>query len=230
VDAGEIRHALRFTVRRSRRAYVHPATHWASADRSAALPPMGARFRLKASYDISHFRADTQTILRAMKTYGLIVADNGSNWFFQGTAENGWNTTMLDQLKSVPARAFEAVDESSLMVSSNSGAIRSTTQASAPPPKPKTTPKVTSSPTPTPSKPAATPKPTPSPSKTPSAAVSPSSSPSNVVAAAPDRVTGSKTSIQLWLITLAVSASILVLLVLFLRARGRAARKTNPSK
>jgi hypothetical protein len=186
---------------------------------------MGARFRLKASYDISHFRADTQTILRAMKTYGLIVADNGSNWFFQGTAENGWNTTMLDQLKSVSARAFEAVDESSLMVSSNSGAVRSTAHSSTPPPKPKTTPKVTSSPKPTLSKPTATPKPTPSPSVS---SIAPSPVPTSVAAASMKPATGKKTSIQLWLITLAIAASILALVFLFrTRARARAARKSN---
>ncbi len=85
---------------------------------------MGARFRLKASFPISKFRSDTQIILRAMKKYGLIVADNGSNWYFQGTSESGWANPMLDQLKTIPAGAFQAVDESSLMISPNSGAVR----------------------------------------------------------------------------------------------------------
>ncbi len=82
---------------------------------------MGARFRLKASVDISGFRPGTQAVLRAMKTYGLIVADNGANWYFQGTAEHGWPTAMLDELKTIPASDFEAVDASSLMVDPNSG-------------------------------------------------------------------------------------------------------------
>jgi hypothetical protein len=215
VKAGHVDHAIRVTAQQTDRSFIWPARHQAGAANNHNLPPMGARFRLKASYDISHFRVDTQTILRAMKTYGLIVADNGSNWFFQGTAENDWNTTMLDQLKSVPARAFEAVDESSLMVSSNSGAVRSTSHSSTPPPKPKTIPKVTSSPKPTLS------KPTPSPSGSIGA---PSPSPTSVAAASRKPATRKKTSIQLWLITLAVAASILVLLVFFKR-RARVAQK-----
>src|SRR5260221_11242536 len=182
---------------------------------------MGARFRLKASYDISHFRSDTQTILRAMKKYGLIVADNGSNWYFQGTAENGWNSTMLDQLKSVPARAFEAVDESSLMVSSNSGAVRSSSHSSTPAPAAKTTPKASSTP-----KPPASPRPTHTASPSPAASIMPSPSASRVITAVGKPESGSNTSIQLWLIP-SVAALILALLVLFLRAR--AAQKSNRS-
>jgi hypothetical protein len=221
VKAGNVDHAIRVTAQQTDTAFIWPARHQAGAASNHNLPPMGARFRLKASYDISHFRADTQTLLRAMKTYGLIVADNGSNWFFQGTAENGWNTTMLDQLKSVPARAFEAVDESSLMVSSNSGAVRSASHSSTPAPKPKTTPKVTSSPKPTLSKPTTTPKPTPSPSVSMGA---PSPPPTSVAAASMKPATGTKTSIQLWLITLMIAALILALLVFF-RRRARAAQK-----
>src|SRR5205085_10379200 len=126
VRAGHVDHAIRVTAQQTDRSYIWPARHQAGAANNPNLPPMGARFRLKAGYDISQFRADTQTILRAMKKYGLIVADNGSNWYFQGSAENGWNTSMLDQLKTVPASSFEAVDESSLMVSSDSGQIKTT--------------------------------------------------------------------------------------------------------
>jgi hypothetical protein len=227
VKAGRVDHAIRVTAQQTDRSFIWPARHQAGAANNHNLPPMGARFRLKASFDISHFRADTQTILRAMKKYGLIVADNGSNWFFQGTAENGWNTSMLDQLKSVPARAFEAVDESSLMVSSNSGAVKSSSHSSARAPvsRPKTTPKITSTPKPTVSKPAATPKPTPSTSLSSS---TPSPSPTRVAAASMKHETG-KTSIQLWLITSIVAASILMLLVFVLRARARAqaAQKSN---
>ena len=123
VQAGFVDHAIRFTAVQTDRSYLWPARHQAGAALNANLPPMGARFRLKASYSISGFRADTQAILRAMKTYGLMLADNGSNWFFQGTAENGWPTALLDELKTVPASAFEAVDESSLMADPNSAAV-----------------------------------------------------------------------------------------------------------
>jgi len=170
VCAGNVNHAIRVTASQTDRSYIWPARHQAGAANNHNLPPMGSRFRLKSSYGISRFRADTQTILRAMKKYGLIVADNGSNWYFQGTAEDGWSNGMLDELKSVPASAFEAVDESSLMVDPNSGQVR-------------TTAGVVSSPTPTPTptktaakKPAA--KPSSSPHPTPSASASPSASPS----------------------------------------------------
>ena len=81
---------------------------------------MGARFRLKASYDISGFSAQAQVILQAMKTFGLFLADNGSNWFFQGTEDSRWKNSLLDQLKTVPASQFQAVDESACRVSSSS--------------------------------------------------------------------------------------------------------------
>jgi hypothetical protein len=85
---------------------------------------MGARFRLKASYPTSGLRADTQVVLRAMKKYGLVLADNGSPWYFQGTSDSRWTSPMLDQLKRIPASAFEAVDTSSLRVDWSSGAVR----------------------------------------------------------------------------------------------------------
>jgi hypothetical protein len=89
---------------------------------------MGARFRLKDSYVIkSSLRGDTKAILRAMKKYGLVLADNGSPWFFQGTSDTRWPNALLDELKQVPASAFEAVDTSSLMIAPNSMQI-------APPP------------------------------------------------------------------------------------------------
>jgi hypothetical protein len=85
---------------------------------------MGARFRLKASFDISHYSAQTQVVLRAMQTYGLVLADNGSPWFFQGAADTGWPDALISQLKTIPASAFEAVDTSGLRVSANSGSAR----------------------------------------------------------------------------------------------------------
>jgi hypothetical protein len=84
---------------------------------------MGAHFRLKARFDISSYRKDTRVVLRAMKRYGLVLADNGSPWFFQGTSEKGWPNGMLDELKSIPARAFEAVNTSSLKNRSSSAAV-----------------------------------------------------------------------------------------------------------
>jgi hypothetical protein len=125
VQAGAIAHAIRFTVQQSDRSHLWPARHDAGSASNSNLPPMGARFRLKASFDISKFNAQAQVVLTAMKRYGLIVADNGSNWYFQGTTDSGWDSepyaTMVSQLKTVPAAAFEAVDESSLMIDPNSG-------------------------------------------------------------------------------------------------------------
>ena len=125
VQAGLISHAIRFTVQSSDTSYLWPARHQAGTASNPNLPPMGARFRLQANYDISGFGREAQVVLTAMKHYGLIVADNGSNWFFQGTMDAGWNAgpypTMIAQLKTVPASDFEAVDESSLMVDPNSG-------------------------------------------------------------------------------------------------------------
>ena len=132
VAAGNIDHAIRITASRTDRSYLWPARHHAGAARDPNLPPMGARFRLKSSYDISRFRADTQVVLRAMQRHGVILADNGSNWYFTGTSEQGWDTAMLDELKSVPAGQFEAVDASSLMVSPDSGQMRGAAAAPAP--------------------------------------------------------------------------------------------------
>jgi hypothetical protein len=109
VAAGEIRHALRFTVDSTQRAYVHPATHFASSDTSANAPPMGLRVRLKASYNISNFTGQSRVILTAMKKYGMFLADNGSDWYFTGAADSRWDDDDLEQLKNVPASAFEVV-------------------------------------------------------------------------------------------------------------------------
>jgi len=114
VRSGAIHHAIRVTVTRTQRAYVHPATHFASDSSNPRLPPMGLRLRLKASFDISAFPADARAILQAMKTYGMIVADNGSDWFFGGATDPRWNDDQLDTLKSVPGGAFEAVRSGAL--------------------------------------------------------------------------------------------------------------------
>lgn len=146
VAAGEIKHALRFTCVRTRRDYVWPARHFASVqanlrllaryfrrdyDRPAqhsassgddpALPPMGQRFRLKSSFDISGYSPQTKVILTALKRYGMILADNGANWFISGCPSPGWdNESLVTEFRTVKGSNFEAVDVSSLMVDKDS--------------------------------------------------------------------------------------------------------------
>ena len=110
VAAGEIRHAIRITFSRTQRGYILPATHFASSDTNPDLPAMGLRLRLKSSYDVSQLPGQARVIAVAMQRYGVIVADNGSNWFFQGARSTGWNDDELNQLKSIPGTAFEVVD------------------------------------------------------------------------------------------------------------------------
>jgi hypothetical protein len=129
VQSGAVTHAIRMTAEATDTSYLWPARHEAGSSSDPNLPPMGARFRLKASFDISGFSPQAQVVLRAMQHYGLILADNGSNWYFGGTADTNWPIGLVDELKQVPASAFEAVDESSLMVDPNSGQAR---QPSAP--------------------------------------------------------------------------------------------------
>lgn len=121
VAAGEIKHAIRFTVPDTRNTYVWPARHQASDKTGSQYPPMGQRFRLKAGFDISKFDPQVQVILRAMKKYGLILADNGSAWYISGAPDERWNNDTLRQLKQVPGSAFEAVNVTSLQVSADSG-------------------------------------------------------------------------------------------------------------
>ena len=122
VDASAMNHAIRFTVACTQQAYVSPARHEAG-QANASCPPMGARFRLDASFTLppASCAAVCQTVITTMKTYGLILADNGSNWYFQGTADSRWTATQVDQLKQIPANALQAVDESCLEVSPDSG-------------------------------------------------------------------------------------------------------------
>lgn len=107
--AREIPHALRFTVRKSRRAYVPPATHWASRFRDPDLPPMGMRVRLKASVNLSGFPPEAQVILRCLKTYGMILADNGGDWFLSGAPDPRWNDEAVGTLKRLTVDDFEVV-------------------------------------------------------------------------------------------------------------------------
>jgi len=110
VAAGHVDHALRFTVSQTQKGYIFPATHDASSSTNAALPPMGLRLRLKASFSLAGFHGQSLVILKALKTYGMIVADNGSSWYITGAADPRWNDDDLDQLKTVPGSAFEVVN------------------------------------------------------------------------------------------------------------------------
>jgi hypothetical protein len=122
VMAGEIGHAVRFTAPRTGRAYVWPARHYASQSDDPALPPLGQRFRLKASVDIEQFSPDTKVILRALRIYGMILADNGSPWFMSGAPNDNWdNDTLNSELRQLTGSDFEAVDVSSLMHGVDSG-------------------------------------------------------------------------------------------------------------
>jgi hypothetical protein len=110
VQSGAIRHALRFTVEETQRGYIFPATHYASDSNNKSLPAMGLRLRLKANYSLARFSGASLVILKALKQYGMIVADNGSSWFITGAADPRWNDDNLEQLKTVPGSAFEAVN------------------------------------------------------------------------------------------------------------------------
>lgn len=107
---GVIHHAIRFTVQKTRKEYIWPARHYASSSTNPDYPAMGLRFRLKADVDISEYSPRIQVILRTMKKYGLIVADNGSNWYFQGTHDDRWNDNEINTLKNIYGSDFEAVD------------------------------------------------------------------------------------------------------------------------
>jgi hypothetical protein len=108
-EQSEIRHALRFTVKRSRRGYVYPARHHAGHDDDPNLPPMGMRVRLKASFDISRYSPSNQVILRALKRYGMFVADNGPSWFLSGAPDLRWSDDDLGLLKNIKGFNFEVV-------------------------------------------------------------------------------------------------------------------------
>jgi len=126
VASGVVDHAIRFTAQRTDQSFVWPARHQAGAARDASLPPMGARFRLRSDFDMSAYSAQTRVVLTAMQRYGLILADNGSNFFFQGQVDSRWSDLLISELKRIPAGAFDAVDASSLMVDANSGLARGT--------------------------------------------------------------------------------------------------------
>jgi len=120
--AGAINHAIRFTAEDTA-GYIWPARHQTS-DPQNGIPPMGARFRLKADYDISGFPHEMQIILQAMKTYGIVLADNGSNWYINGAPDERWDNDMLHLLDVLTGNDFEAVDTSVLMVDVESGEVK----------------------------------------------------------------------------------------------------------
>jgi len=124
VKAGRVDHAIRFTVPTSQRSALWPARHQAGSTSSTAYPPMGARFRIKKGFSIKGYSAYARTILKAMKRTGMVVADNGSGWFFQGTQDARWPSGLIDELKTIPASSFEAVDLRKLKVSANSAKAR----------------------------------------------------------------------------------------------------------
>ena len=135
VAAGEIAHAIRFTAAaiwgRSNGSpyYVWPARHWSGSSTDSTRPPMGARFRLKAAFDISRFDPRTRVILRAMQKYGLVLADAGSDWYFQGVSDTRWPDVVFDELKSIAGSNFEAVDTSPLQVDPNTAEARQSSGA-----------------------------------------------------------------------------------------------------
>ena len=110
VSTGRIEHAIRVTFGQTQAGWIHPATHAASSSNDQNLPAMGQRFRLRADFDISPFTGQARILLEAFRHFGLITADNGSNWFFGGSPGACWHDAELNQLKSVPGTAFEAVD------------------------------------------------------------------------------------------------------------------------
>ncbi|MBE7187764.1 hypothetical protein [Jatrophihabitans endophyticus] len=109
IRSGHIDHALRFTAPTTQRGFIHPATHEAGSTSSASAPPMGARFRLKPSFSLHGYHGAALIVLRALKTYGMFLADNGSSWYLSGATYRGWNDNDLNQLKTVPGSAFQAV-------------------------------------------------------------------------------------------------------------------------
>jgi hypothetical protein len=127
IAAGEIRHAIRFTVPKTQRAFVWPARHYASSLTDPKYPPMGVRFRLRADFDISGFSPTNQIILKALKKYGMMIADNGSGWYISGAPDSRWDNSDLHNLARVTGANFEVVDVSPLMLDPNSGQAHQTT-------------------------------------------------------------------------------------------------------
>jgi hypothetical protein len=124
VRDGTLDHAVRFTTDVTSRWHVWPARHDAGSRDSHNYPPMGARFRLKKSFDASGYSDYAKTVIRAFKKYGLVLADNGSPWYFQGEQNAAWPDGLVEELKTIPARAFVAVDTHSLQVDPSTAQVR----------------------------------------------------------------------------------------------------------
>ena len=124
VAAGRIEHAIRFTAPRTRNEWIWPGRHRASSLADPALPPLGQRFRLKASFDISRFSPEARVILQALKIYGMMLADIGGAWFLSGAPDFRWKAGTIEELKQVEGRDFEAVDVTPLIKDPNSGRVR----------------------------------------------------------------------------------------------------------
>lgn len=124
VRDGTIDHAIRFTTDVTARRHLWPGRHDAGSTDSPDAPPMGARFRLRADYEASGLGVYARRVVRAMKVYGLVLADNGSPWFFQGEQSGRWPDALVEQLKTIPASAFEAVDAARLQRWPDSAAVR----------------------------------------------------------------------------------------------------------
>jgi hypothetical protein len=148
--AGEITHALRFTAQQTQYAFLWPARHRTTGYNSPNVPPMGARARLKSSVNVNAYPTQMRVVLTALQRYGMFLADNGSNWYISGVPDEHWDNDVLHRLGEIIGDKMEFVDESSLMVSANSGQVGSA--------GPTPTPTATSTPTPT-----ATPRPSCSP-------------------------------------------------------------------
>jgi hypothetical protein len=121
-NAGEIRHALRFTVDVTRESWVWPARHQAGSTLDANAPPMGLRLRLRNGYDVSGHSPQVRALLRGLKKYGMLLADNGSNWYISGIPHDNWTESLVEEFHSIPGSQFEVVDVSSLLVDPDSGA------------------------------------------------------------------------------------------------------------
>ena len=124
VRNGTVDHAIRFTTPETGSHHLWPARHDAGSTSSLAYPPMGARFRLVAGFSTAGYGAKARAVIKAMKTYGLVLADNGSAWYFQGEQNRHWPSRLVEELKTIPASAFVAVDTSSLMVDPDSAQVK----------------------------------------------------------------------------------------------------------
>ena len=154
VQTGTLNHAVRFTADITRKAYVWPGRHYASSNTQANRPPMGQRFRLKASVNVTtlNISAEAKVIFKALQDYGMFLSDNGGNWFINGAPDPRWNDDELSSaFGKLKGSDFEAVDETSLIVNKDSGEAKSSGAPSSTPtvtPTPRFTPTPTVSPTP----------------------------------------------------------------------------------